>query len=154
MVDIVDAPVEHREVKLNDPFQHFDRLAARGRNAPQGTRRARRLRVIDVGAVWRLEGYEAGVVCDLDWLPTSRGDLPDLTLSGSIGAEVDPLAVSREAGQIVVGRTGGEAARLAARGGNHMDLVVAFDIGVERNQLAVRRPAGSACYASTHGGGH
>ena len=145
LIDIVDALLANRERHLNDPFQHLHGLAAGGWKPPQGTRLAPGLRVIDVGAVWRLEGHEPDVMCDLDWLPTGHRELPDLILSGSIGAEVDPLAVPGETGDAAVGRMKGEAARLTARGGDYIDVVVAFDIGIERNQLAVGRPAAAAC---------
>ena len=81
---------------------------------------------------------------DLDGLSARRRDLPDLILSGSVRAEVDPLAVPGEARDVVIGRVRSNATRLAARSGDHIDLVLAFEIGIERDQLAVGRPAGGS----------
>src|SRR5206468_2239989 len=117
-----------------------------------GTRRFRSLRVVDVRAIRRLKGYVPAVVRDLDGISAGRRDLPDLILSASVRAEVDPLAVPGEAGDVVVGRMGSDATRLAARSRDHIDLVLAFEVGVERNHLTVRRPAWGAGDLSAHGG--
>src|SRR5882672_10157104 len=44
-----------------------------------------------------------------------------------------------------------EAARLAAGGGNDIDIELAARIGGERNELAVRRPIGAHRLLSIHG---
>ena len=46
----------------------------------------------------------------------------------------------------------GETTRLAARGSDDIDLLMAFGIGVERDRLPVGRPARGACAWSAHGG--
>src|SRR5687767_3814796 len=94
----------------------------------------------------------ASVVGDLDGLSAERRDLPDPILSGSVRTEVDPPAISRKAGHLIVGRVRSEATRLAARSGYHIDLELAFEIGVEYDGLSVGRPAGRACEWSAHRG--
>src|SRR5215510_708247 len=74
------------------------RLPAGGRDTPQGARCEWRLGVVNVCAVRRLEGHVSDVVCNLDGLAAGRRHLPDLILAGSVGAEVDPPAVSSEVG--------------------------------------------------------
>ena len=88
----------------------------------------------------------------LDGIPPDAGIFQISVLSGSVRAEVDPLAVLREAGDVVVGRMRSETTRLAARSGDHIDLELALKIGVERNPLAIGRPAGGARDRSAHRG--
>jgi hypothetical protein len=57
-----------------------------------------------------------------DWGP------PNLMLSAAVRHEVDPLAVSREAGDVVAGRMGSESAGLASHFGDHIDLKLALGI--------------------------
>ena len=68
LIDIVDAFFENRESPPNDPLQHLDGLASRGRETPQGARRAGSLRVVNVGAIRRFEGRVPDIMCDLDGL--------------------------------------------------------------------------------------
>src|SRR5262249_24651016 len=112
-IDIVDASFDHREGTPDDSLQHFDRLAARRWEAPHGARPALPLHVVEVGAIPRLVGYKSNVVCDLDGIPARSRDLPNLIISGSVRAEVDPPAVAREGGDMVSCGIKGEATRLA-----------------------------------------
>src|ERR1700737_3180120 len=66
---------------------------------------------------------------------------PDIPTSGAIRIEVDPLAVERVIGAVVVTGTGGESLFRAACGGHAEDIEIAFALSDHREVLAVGRPA-------------
>ena len=67
---------------------------------------------------------------------------PDVPTTAAVGVEVDPLAIARIVGPVVVRRIDGQSLLRAARGGHTIEVVLlAVPVGHEGQVFAVRRPA-------------
>src|ERR1039458_4670603 len=100
----------------------------------------------ELGAVGRIDGPGAPVGIDGALNAARRGNLPESgdrreSAVPAGGRENDVLSVGRPTHNVVVGAVKGQLTRLAAGGGNHKDVVVAFAIGGKGDPLAVRREA-------------
>ena len=145
LLEVVNAGFEHCEGRRDYSFQQLNWLPAGSRDLPQSIRVTRKLCLVDVGSVDRLDAPEPTVECHLNGIAATCRGFPDLILARSIRAEVDPLPVAGKAGDVVVGLMGGNAARLATRSGHHIDVGLPFEAGVECNQAAVGRPSRGGC---------
>src|SRR5579885_3315945 len=68
-------------------------------------------------------------------------DAPDVPTAGTVGVEVDPLAIGRVIRAVIVAGASGQTLLRAALYGNAVDVEIAVALPAERKRLPVRRPA-------------
>src|ERR1700686_1499632 len=69
------------------------------------------------------------------------GHAPDVPASGTIRVEVDPLAVGRVLGSVVISGVGGQALLGAAVDRDAIDVEIVAALGAHGQPLSVRRPS-------------
>src|SRR5690606_41653742 len=90
-----------------------------------------------VGGCARTRARPAGRYARIDSLQPSRRRPP---LPVVVGLVIKPPPVARPRWTARIARAGGDAPRLAAIGGDHVDRAGAVRAGIEREQAAIGRP--------------
>jgi len=95
-------------------------------------------RVINQLAVGRSEGLKRPAVRKLGGGAAACWNPPDLIAAGTVGFEINPLAIRRPGGHEIPERPAGQAPRSAALRTDHIDIGIGQRDGIERDPAPVR----------------
>ena len=111
--EIVNAFRRYVEIeRVKQPIELLDLLPAAAGNAPDAGMREF-TGTINKLTIGRFDPFDCAAPRERNRLASRDGRLPKLISAAAVGAEIDPLAVMRPAGNDVVGRVGGNRLRLA-----------------------------------------